>query len=301
MQINFECVHCGEINLVDLSDINLGDLAGNDVPGEADPDEILELKEQIKELEILSDRQEQELINAQSGISKAISKSERPSMEIQGEVAEEVLNDLLQDTFPEDIFTPIKKGQRGADIRQSVMMPSGREAGSILYESKNTKNWSNKWIEKLRTDMQNDGATVGLIVSKAFPAKHSDALVQLEEKIWLCKPGIHVTAFVKALRQGILMGAKRDILDEFTSKNSKDSLYEYVTGDFIEQISNIARVYLDLKGELTKEQTAFQRKWKAREKLLDQLESSMTGMVGSIEGLGVPSMKLDKIQELTLD
>ena len=301
MQINFECVHCGEINLVDLSDINLGDLAGNDVPGEADPDEILELKEQIKELEILSDRQEQELINAQSGISKAISKSERPSMEIQGEVAEEVLNDLLQDTFPEDIFTPIKKGQSGADIRQSVMMPSGREAGSILYESKNTKNWSNKWIEKLRTDMQNDGATVGLIVSKAFPAKHSDALVQLEEKIWLCKPGIHVTAFVKALRQGILMGARRDILDEFTSKNLKDSLYEYVTSDFIEQISNIARVYIDLKGELTKEQTAFQRKWKAREKLLDQLESSMTGMVGSIEGLGVPSMKLDKIQELTLD
>ena len=108
MQINFECVHCGEINLVDLSDINLGDLAGDDVSGEADPDEILELKEQIKELEILSDRQEQDLINAQSGISKAISKSERPSMEIQGEVAEEVLNDLLQDTFPEDIFTPIK-------------------------------------------------------------------------------------------------------------------------------------------------------------------------------------------------
>lgn len=301
MQINFECVHCGEINLVDLSDINLGDLAGDGVSGEADPDEILELKEQIKELEILSDRQEQELINAQSGISKAISKSERPSMEIQGEVAEEVLNDLLQDSFPEDIFTPIKKGQSGADIRQSVMMPSGREAGSILYESKNTKNWSNKWIEKLRTDMQSDGATVGLIVSKAFPAKHSDALVQLEEKIWLCKPGIHVTAFVKALRQGILMGARRDILDEFTSKNLKDSLYEYVTSDFIEQISNIARVYLDLKGELTKEQTAFQRKWKAREKLLDQLESSMTGMVGSIEGLGVPSMKLDKIKELTLD
>ena len=46
---------------------------------------------------------------------------------------------------------------------------------------------------------------------------------------------------------------------------------------------------------------SIQRKWKAREKLLDQLESSMTGMVGSIEGLGVPSMKLDKIQELTLD
>tara|TARA_B100001027_G_C16229923_1_gene314056 strand:+ start:1017 stop:1154 length:138 start_codon:yes stop_codon:yes gene_type:complete len=31
MQINFECAHCGKINLVNLSDINLGDLAADGV------------------------------------------------------------------------------------------------------------------------------------------------------------------------------------------------------------------------------------------------------------------------------
>ena len=30
MQIDFECVHCGEINLLDLSDINLADLAADE-------------------------------------------------------------------------------------------------------------------------------------------------------------------------------------------------------------------------------------------------------------------------------
>ena len=50
-----------------------------------------------------------------------------------------------------------------------------------------------------------------------------------------------------------------------------------------------------------KEKNAFKKKWSAREKTLEQLANSMTGIVGSISGIGVQSMKLDKIKELSMD
>jgi hypothetical protein len=299
--MEFKCTHCGETNDLDLSQLNVSELAEFSNDTADDSDAILALKEEIKEQQILVERQQKQLKDAQSGITKAISKTDKPSMEIQGEVAEEVLTDMLEDAFPEDVISSIKKGQSGADVRQIVMTQSGYEAGSILFESKSTKSWSNGWVDKLRSDMQEDGSTVGLLVSKAFPANQSDLLIQLEDRIWLCKPGLHVTAFVRALRQGILMGARREVLDEFASTSSKDTLYEYITGDFVEQISNIARIHANLNDEIVKEKNAFKRKWSTREKTLDQLSDSMNGIVGSIIGIGVPSIKLEKIKELSMD
>jgi hypothetical protein len=299
--MEFKCTHCGETNDLDLSQLNVSELAEFSNDTADDSDAILALKEEIKEQQILVERQQKQLKDAQSGITKAISKTDKPSMEIQGEVAEEVLTDMLEDAFPEDVISSIKKGQSGADVRQLVMTQSGYEAGSILFESKSTKSWSNGWVDKLRSDMQEDGSTVGLLVSKAFPANQSDLLIQLEDRIWLCKPGLHVTAFVRALRQGILMGARREVLDEFASTSSKDTLYEYITGDFVEQISNIARIHANLNDEIVKEKNAFKRKWSTREKTLDQLSDSMNGIVGSIIGIGVPSIKLEKIKELSMD
>lgn len=299
--MEFKCTHCGETNDLDFSQLNVSELAEFSNDTADDSDAILALKEEIKEQQILVERQQKQLKDAQSGITKAISKTDKPSMEIQGEVAEEVLTDMLEDAFPEDVISSIKKGQSGADVRQVVMTQSGYEAGSILFESKSTKSWSNGWVDKLRSDMQEDGSTVGLLVSKAFPANQSDLLIQLEDRIWLCKPGLHVTAFVRALRQGILMGARREVLDEFASTSSKDTLYEYITGDFVEQISNIARIHANLNDEIVKEKNAFKRKWSTREKTLDQLSDSMNGIVGSIIGIGVPSIKLEKIKELSMD
>ena len=91
--------------------------------------------------------------------------------------------DDVKNAFDEDEFHPIKKGKIGADILLIVLSSSGHLAGSIIYESKNTKIWSGKWVSKLRGDMQESGATLALLVSKAFPAKEKDDLVELEVEI----------------------------------------------------------------------------------------------------------------------
>jgi len=68
-------------------------------------------------------------------------KSDQGSMQTQGEAAEIVLEATLAAAFPTDGLVPVAKGVSGADVRQDVTGPSGT-AGSILWESKRTKNWT---------------------------------------------------------------------------------------------------------------------------------------------------------------
>ena len=99
---------------------------------------IEKLEASNKALELKLERTIKGLEDSKSGISKAISKTKDQSVEIQGEVAEELLQSNLEEAFPNDSFVPIKKGQRGADIKQVIFTEGGYEAGSILFESKNT-------------------------------------------------------------------------------------------------------------------------------------------------------------------
>jgi hypothetical protein len=47
--------------------------------------------------------------------------------------------------------------------------PQGQLCGTILWESKRTKNWSDSWLPKLRDDQRAAKAEVALIVSQALP------------------------------------------------------------------------------------------------------------------------------------
>ena len=296
----FICGNCGEILEIDLSQLDIAEELINQGIEESQS-EIEKLEERNKALELKLERTVKGLEDSQSGISKAISKTKDQSVEIQGEIAEELLQENLQTAFSDDNFLAIKKGQRGADIKQVIFSDGGYEAGSILFESKNTKSWSNAWVEKLKSDLNEDGANIGVLVSKAFPAKEKEILTQLDKRIWLCKPGPHVIGLVRALRDGILKEANQKNLENFKSKASVDNLLEYVTGDFINQIQAMGQAYQDLNDEMTKEKNAFKTKWNRRQKVLDRLADSITGVVGSIEGMGVESLSLEKIQQFTLE
>src|SRR5438034_8873383 len=49
---------------------------------------------------------------------------------------------LFRSTFPSDLIQPVPKGINGADIIQRVQNLNGDLAGSIIWESKRTKAWS---------------------------------------------------------------------------------------------------------------------------------------------------------------
>jgi hypothetical protein len=73
-------------------------------------------------------------------------KSERGSQQLQGEVQELALETLLRQRFARDLIEPVPKGEFGGDLVQQVVNPAGQVVGSILWEAKRTKNWSDGWL-----------------------------------------------------------------------------------------------------------------------------------------------------------
>ena len=85
-------------------------------------------------------------------------KAEQGSQQLQGEVQELELEATLRARFPHDTIEPVPKGEFGGDILQRVVGPTGQPCGTILWESKRTKNWTDGWLAKLREDQRKVGA-----------------------------------------------------------------------------------------------------------------------------------------------
>jgi hypothetical protein len=96
-------------------------------------------------------------------------KLEQGSQQIQGEVLELQLEEMLRSAFPMDHIEPVPKGVNGADVIHKVLTRSGRLCGTIVWESKRTKAWSDGWLQKLKEDQRKLTAEIAVLVSEALP------------------------------------------------------------------------------------------------------------------------------------
>src|SRR5205823_6093602 len=81
-------------------------------------------------------------------------KAEQGWQKLQGDVQELELEKALRERFPRDEIESVKSGARGADVLQKVISDTGQLCGTILWESKRVRNWSDRWIDKLIDDKQ---------------------------------------------------------------------------------------------------------------------------------------------------
>lgn len=214
-------------------------------------------------------------------------KAEQGSMQTQGEVQELLLEEILREYFPFDIIQEVGKGVEGADCIQFVRNPGGKECGKIIYESKRTKNWSNNWIDKLKTDMRNSGADVAILVTQAFP-KDMDRFGE-RDGIWICSyPEISSVAAI--LRNAIIRISEAKKSEE--NKGEKmQLLYNYLTGnEFRQQVEAIVEGFMAMKQSIAKERIQMEKIWKEREKQLDKVLLSTSGMYGSVKGIAGASV-----------
>lgn len=93
------------------------------------------------------------------------------SQQLKGEVFEDRVEELLKKNFPNDKFERTEKGKNGADILHTIRNERGLDIGSIYWEVKNTKTFESNWPAKLKKDMADRGATLGVIVSYAAPSE----------------------------------------------------------------------------------------------------------------------------------
>lgn len=214
-------------------------------------------------------------------------RAEQSSMQRQGEVQELLLEAILKESFPFDIIEEVGKGVEGADCIQVVRNSSGTPCGKIIYESKRTKTWSNNWVDKLKADMRSRGADVAILVTQAFP-KDMERFGE-KDGIWICS-FTEVNSVAHLLRKGILTVHAIQRSEE--NKGDKmQLLYNYLTGnEFKGQVEAIVEGFMAMKQSIMKERIQMEKMWKEREKQLEKVLISTSGMYGSVKGIAGASV-----------
>jgi len=203
-------------------------------------------------------------------------------VERKGEVQEELLEEFLIKEFPSDKFEPVKKGQKGGDVIQSVII-KGETVGKILFESKDVINFDEKWVQKLLDDMSRVDATVGFIFTKAMPKKSKGFVEEREGgRVIICSE-------YPILRQ--LVSSNRKIVQlQFNSKsvNSNISsklqnLYDYLnSNEFKLQYRKIINGVRKDSEQIDKDERSYENQIKNRKKNLDDNKKNINGVITSL-------------------
>lgn len=210
-------------------------------------------------------------------------KIELGSQQAQGESLEVELENILKAAFPFDIIEPVAKGARGADCKQIVRNASGQVCGVILWESKQTKNWSDGWVQKLKDDALEAKADIGIILTAVLP-KGIEYFGHLDGSIYVtnysCLRGLAL-----ALRQGLLNVASVRLSEKYR-QDTQALLFNYLTSqEFKNRMEAILGPFLTMQSDLDSEIRTTQTRWKKRQKQIERVISGISGFSGELEGI----------------
>lgn len=209
-------------------------------------------------------------------------RAEQGSQQLQGEVLELQLEAILAARFPTDTQEPVAKGEFGGDLLQRVVGPSGQVAGSILWETKRTKNWSDGWLTKLRSDQRAAKAEVSILVSDALPK--GVQTFDLVDGVWVAHSR-YVLPVAVALRQSLLeVSSARQSRDGQETK--MELVYSYLTGpNFRHRVEAIVERFSEMHDDLNRERKATMRLWAKREAQIQGVIDTTVGMYGDLQGI----------------
>lgn len=204
-------------------------------------------------------------------------------VERKGEVREELLEEYLEKEFPSDKFKSVKKGQRGGDVIQSVII-KGEQVGNILHESKDVLNFDEKWVQKLLDDMSKIDATVGFLFTKAMPKKSKGFVEEREGgRVIICSEYPILRQLVSTTRK--LIQANRSNLSNSQNEilpKLKD-LFNYLnSNEFRIQTRKIFNGIKRDSEQVDKDERSFENQIKNRRKNLEDSKKNINGVITSL-------------------
>lgn len=224
----------------------------------------------------------------QSRIEDLQRRAEQGSQQMQGEAQEVILEQLLGGKFPFDRIEPVPKGQHGGDTLHHVVGPSGQTCGTILWECKRTKHWSDGWLVKLRDDQRIAHADLAVIVSHALP-RDIDAFDRIDH-VWVVHPSVAL-ALALSLRHSLIeLATARRAADGQQEKSAL--IYDYLTGPrFKRRVQAIVESFTQMQDDLERERKAIMKQWAKRQAQLERMMQATVGMVGDMQGIAGASIQ----------
>ena len=239
-------------------------------------------KEVESELKLKVAEKEQTISSMQRQIEELKRKAEQGSQQLQGEVQELELEALLGARFPQDTIEPVPKGEHGGDVLQRVVGPVGQPCGTILWESKRTKNWSDGWLAKLREDQRAAKAEIAILVSQALPKEVET--FDLVEHVWVVHPRVAIPV-ATALRQSLVELAVARQASE-GQQTKMEMVYGYLTGPrFRQRVQAIVEAFSSMQEDLDREKKTITKQWAKREEQIERVMQATVGMYGDLQGI----------------
>ena len=252
-------------------------------------DKIQKKDDELEKLKKSQEITERRLSQKTEEINKMMKQG---SMELQGEVQEERLQDYLEKMFPEDDFVDVSKGKKGGDCIQTINYQDKQNIAKIYFESKDTNTFNEKWANKLLKDMQEKGISNGIIVvapsclpvdldkERSYVERHGNVITIIP----MSKPIIH--GIVNRIRSILILKSRENKDHEIPALMKK--CFEILNSpNFILPIKNMVSDIKNMKDQLEKDKTSYLLSLSKKEKTIDNIEDSLRDMV-------LPLINLDK-------
>jgi len=255
-----------------------------DALGEARAQAKREAEEGLK-LRVME--KDQTIASMQLTIEELKRKAEQGSQQMQGEVQELELEQLLRAKFPFDRIEPVPKGEFGGDTLQRVY-DGGLACGSILWESKRTRHWSDAWLVKLRDDQRAAQAEIAVLVTQALP-KGVDSF-DVVDGVWITSPRAALPV-ATILRHSLgQVSLARQVGEGRQTKT--EMVYQYLTGPrFRHRVEAIVEAFTSMQEDLDRERKTLTKQWAKRAAQIERVMNATVGMYGDLQGIAGKSLQ----------
>ncbi|MBB5062461.1 DUF2130 domain-containing protein [Granulicella mallensis] len=239
---------------------------------------------------------DQTIASMQQKIEELKQKAEQGSQQLQGEVQELELEQTLRAKFPFDTIEPVPKGEFGGDTLHRVGNASGITSGTILWETKRTKNWSNGWLAKLRDDQRTAKADLSVLVSQTLP--EGIETFDVIDGVWVTHPKCVLP--VATILRHTLQQVSSTRLIAVGQQTKAEMIYEYLMGPrFRQRVEAIVESFSCMQEDLDRERKAIMKQWAKRQEQIERVMGATVGMYGDMQGIAGKS--LGEIEGLELE
>ena len=242
--------------------------------------------QKLKDIMAKKDKEREiEKRRTQVKIDEMSKQLKQKSMEVQGEVQEELIEDYLRSKFPSDTVEEVKKGARGADCILTINNKDNQKLAQIYFESKDHKTFKEEWVSKLLSDMKDKNINYGVLVTTAMPKdynKQHDGYVERHGKrimiIPMNYPIIHMlVSFIKV-----------NLINEHKSKKDFDApkmmkrLWDHIMGpSFQLPVRNLYQSMIKMNDLMGKEKKFFENNMANKERAMLDMEEDFRDMIKS--------------------
>ena len=207
------------------------------------------------------------------------------SMEVQGEVQEELIEDYLRNKFPTDTVEEVKKGAKGADCILTINNKDNEKLAQIYFESKDHKTFKEEWVNKLLGDMKDKNINYGVLITTAMPKeynKQQDGYVERHGKRIMIIPMNYqiIHTLVSFIRFNLINEHKSK--KDFDAPKMMKRLWDHIMGpSFQLPVRNLYQTMIKMNDLMGKEKKFFENNMVNKERAMLDMEEDFRDMIKS--------------------